>query len=185
MAKNLIFKLRFLVTGTLGHLRHWSKPNCTRFHGKKRKNNRLLSSNSPSVTRSHKQRRTKLWDIINIRDCCCIMTILKQWCGVFLFFVFVSISIKESFRKEQGEGLNVSLVEVYEKFLPNASKWWRQAMGQMDLSYLTSHLIESWLVSHPTANEKWECKWCMDGKGRRSPHVHSVTYPSATKNLLH
>lgn len=122
MVKNLIFKLLFLVTGTLRHLRHWSKPNCAWFHGKKWKNNCLLSSNSASKTRSHKQKRTtKQWDMINnIRDCWCIMTILKQW-----WEFFVSTSTKDSFRKEQGEGLNISLVEVYEKLLLNASKWWR------------------------------------------------------------
>lgn len=45
------------------------------------------------------------------------MTILKQWCEFF-----VSTSTKDSFRKEQGEGLNISLVEVYEKLLLNVSK---------------------------------------------------------------
>jgi len=36
--------------------------------------------------------------------------------------LFVSTSVKDSSRNEQGEGLNLSVEEVYEKFLLNASK---------------------------------------------------------------
>lgn len=56
---------------------------------------------------------------------------------------FVSSIIKESFRKEQGKGLNVSLVEVYEKFMKSSYQMQQMKpdiMGQMDLHYLTCHL---------------------------------------------